>query len=98
MDEKPSVSDILNEPAPPPEMPVFYANASRSVGGAFDVRVEFGHQRGNDDPGWVAAIVMSWEHAHALARSLERMLTDFQERAGPLPDAGRSGAITGGAQ
>jgi Protein of unknown function (DUF3467) len=98
MDEKPSVSGILNEPAPPSETPVFYANASRSVGGAFDVRIEFALQRGNDDPSWVAGVVMSWEHAQALAQSLERMLTDFQARAGPLPNPERSGAITGGAQ
>jgi len=72
-------------------IPVFYANATRNLGGAFDVRIEFGYQRGDDAPDWVSSVIMSWEHTQALAASLDRMLTDFQEKAGPLPDVIRAG-------
>ena len=91
----------VDQQSTPPEQavmraptPMFYANASSSLGGAFDVRIEFAYQRGNEPPEWVAAVIMSWEHTQALADSLNRMLRDFQEKAGPLPDVSNAGAAS----
>lgn len=98
MDDQPK--DAADVVGPAPEMPVFYANASRNLGGAFDVRLEFGHQRGDDEPAWVAGVIMSWEHAQALWQSLDRMLREFQEKAGPLPNVSKAGAaqVEGGSE
>lgn len=95
MDPQPDRSTEQAGPLLP--MPVFYANATRSLGGAYDVRVEFGYQRGDDAPDWISSVIMSWEHAQALADSLGRMLEDFQGKAGPLPDVSRAGASSLGA-
>jgi hypothetical protein len=72
-----------------PKGGLIYVNATRTLGGAFDLTLDLGYQRGAEPPDWVVSVAMSWEHAQALAASLEDVLKRYQDQVGPLPDIQR---------
>ncbi|MCU1338742.1 MAG: hypothetical protein JWO19_4323 [Bryobacterales bacterium] len=66
----------------------FFANAINLVTSHMDVRMVFG-EVGPDEKGeiaheQVASVVMSWEHAKALAAILLKNVRDHEQRFGPL--------------
>lgn len=63
-----------------------YSNAIAIQGGAFDLAIDFGQRAGTDDPTFEARVFMSWEHAISLQAALTRVLDDYQEKVGRLPD------------
>jgi hypothetical protein len=63
-----------------------YANVVAVHGGAFDVALDFGHRIEKEAPDYSVRVSMSWEHALALIRVLERVLEAHQGEIGTLPD------------
>jgi hypothetical protein len=54
--------------------------------GAFDLTLDFGRKVGEADPQFDARVSMSWEHALALRALLDRMIANFEEKIGAVPD------------
>ena len=75
------------------DLPKLYVNAVAIRGGAFDVTIDLGYTVPPDSPDkppnapeWLARVSMSWEHAAALQRFLERSIKLYEEQVGQLPD------------
>lgn len=68
-----------------------YANAVAAIGSPYDVTLDFGQKVGEADPDFAVRIAMSWEHALSLMKLLQRLIEDFEGKAGTVPDVQRAG-------
>ena len=63
-----------------------YSNFIAAAGGAFDLTLDFGHKVGESDPDYAVRVSMSWEQALSFHAMLGRVISNFEEKIGPIPN------------
>jgi hypothetical protein len=64
----------------------YYSNTVQAHSGPYDLTLDFGQTVVASEVEYDVRVSMSWEHAVSLVLVLQRLIENYQEQLGPLPD------------
>jgi hypothetical protein len=75
---------------PDDSMQRVYANALAVHAGPYDVALDFGQRIDEEEPEYSLRVAMSWEHAVSMVLVLQRLIAQYQDKLGSLPDIAKA--------